>query len=353
MIVPVLLLSALGVVVLSSSDPSLAYQQGLFLMVGFILYFLIGRLDYRFLRGISISAYVFVLVLLFIVFVLGVETRGSIRWIPLGLFSFQPSELAKPVIVLSLAFFWLKRTASWRNILISFGIVVPFLGLVFYQPDLGTTLTLGFIWLAMLIASGVSFWKFVALFVVSACVGPIGWMFLQTYQRQRLTGFLFPWQDPLGQGFHIIQSMIAVGSGQLLGRGLGRGTQSRLQFLPEFRTDFIFAFVAEELGFFGAMIVILCYGVIFFWLYMILAQTKDRLGSLIVIGVWGMLFFQVLVNISMNLGIMPITGITLPLLSYGGSSIIATFVCLGLVSSVARFGVKKQQVRTFNLFGEV
>lgn len=353
MIIAVSLLSILGVVVLSSSSPALAYQQGLFVVVGFAIYFLFGRIDYRLLKGVSIGVYVLALVLLLVVFVLGIETRGSIRWIPLGFVNIQPSEFAKPVVILTLAYFWMSKLPSWRNIALSFLIVSPFLFLVFRQPDLGTALTIGSIWVAVLLAANVSAWKFLALALVSILAGPVGWRFLQPYQQQRLTSFLFPWQDPLGQGFHIIQSMIAVGSGQLFGRGLGRGTQSRLQFLPEFRTDFIFAFVAEELGFMGAMMVILLYGVVFFWIYVILKNTRDRLGSLIVVGVWGMLFFQVLVNISMNLGIMPITGITLPLLSYGGSSIIATFVCLGLLSSVAKFGAKARQVKTFNLFGEV
>ena len=173
--------------------------------------------------------------------------------------------------------------------------------------------------------------------LVSILTAPVLWFFLKDYQKERIFSFLSPAQDPLGMGYNAIQSMIAVGSGQILGRGLGRGTQSRLQFLPEFRTDFIFASIAEELGLLGSAIVLSLYGTIFFRSFKIMSETEDRFQNLLVIGVIGMLFFQVAVNIGMNIGIVPVTGITLPLLSYGGSSLITTLISLSFVASVAKF----------------
>ncbi len=177
---------------------------------------------------------------------------------------------------------------------------------------------------------------------------PVLWFFLQDYQRRRVISFINPNVDPQGIGFHVIQSMIAVGSGEFFGRGIGSGTQSRLQFLPEFRTDFIFAFIAEELGFMGTCIILVLYSSLFYFLMRILSKSKDRFGELITVGVLSMLFFQIFVNIAMNVGLLPITGITLPLLSYGGSSIITILISLGLVASVAKFGVKKKEIYSFN-----
>jgi len=221
--------------------------------------------------------------------------------------------------------------------------------LVFRQPDLGTTLTLVFIWLAMLIGANISLPKLVLMSLVGAVVTPLGWFLLQDYQKHRIISFFSPNLDPQGIGFHVIQSMIAVGSGELFGRGLGRGTQSRLRFLPEFQTDFIFAFIAEELGFLGSVIVLVFYSIIFFLGFRLLQKVSDRFGELIIIGVLSMLFFQITINIGMNAGILPITGITLPLLSYGGSSIITTLLSLGLVASVARFGCSKKDASRFSL----
>ncbi len=349
MLIPILLLISLGVVIIYTSSPMLALQQLIFALIGAGLYLLIRSSDYRFSKGLSKAFYFFVFSLLVITFILGFETRGSIRWIPLGLFNLQPSELAKPALIIALASYWTGKTASWINILKSLGILLPLMFLVFKQPDLGTSLTLLFIWLIMLISSNISFFKVVLLGLLSLVIAPLSWFALHDYQKDRLVSFLSPTKDPQGIGFHVIQSMIAVGSGQLIGRGLGRGTQSRLQFLPEFRTDFIFAFIAEELGFLGSFIVLFLYLVIFFMAFRLLGNVSDKFGELIVIGVMGMMFFQIAVNIGMNIGLLPITGITLPLLSYGGSSLITTLISLGLLSSVAKFGQKKKEALFFGL----
>lgn len=269
--------------------------------------------------------------------IVGIETRGSIRWLPLGIFNFQPSEFAKPVLILLLADFWTKRLPDWPNILKSILWLTPLTFLVFSQPDLGSALTLVAIFWGMLLLVRPSFKKLLVLILLAILIVPVGFLSLQEYQRHRIVGFLSPESDPLGKGYNLIQSQIAVGSGQLFGRGLGQGTQSRLQFLPEFRTDFIFAFIAEELGFVGAMIILSIYLLLLIYCLKVAEKTADFFGFLLTCGGVSMLLFQTSVNIGMNIGLVPITGITLPLISYGGNSVTSTMITLGLISSVSRF----------------
>lgn len=343
MIVPTLLLLTLGIAVIYSSDQTLAIQQAIFALLGLICYLLLRSFDYRSIRSLIKPAYILIIIFLAITMIVGLETRGSVRWISIGPFNFQPSEFAKPVLILALAAFWSAHLPSWKNILKSLLILGPIAGFIYEQPDLGTTLTVVFIWIAMLIGANISFFKVLLLTSLGAITIPIGYIFLEAYQKQRIISFLSPTSDPKGIGFHAIQASIAIGSGELFGRGLGRGTQSRLQFLPEFRTDFIFAFIAEELGFIGSAIVLVLYSCLFFIFFRLLSNTGDKFGELIIIGVAGMIFFQMLVNIGMNIGILPITGITLPLLSYGGSSVITTLISLGLVASVGKYGLKRKE----------
>lgn len=342
MLISVLLLLSLGIAVIFTSSPELALQQVFFAFLGLVGFFILKNFDFRALKSLIWPAYVIILFLLVITLFLGLESRGSVRWIPIGPFNFQPSEFAKPVLILMLANFWANNQPNWRNIFKSFLIFLPLAALIFRQPDLGTMLTVLFIWIIMLVASNVTLVKMGILSFVGILVIPLIWLGLKNYQKQRIFTFLSPNSDPQGVGFHVIQSQIAIGSGQFFGRGLGRGTQSRLQFLPEFRTDFIFAFIAEELGFIGSFMVMVLYGIMFFFLFKILSVTKDRFGELIIIGVIGMLFFQMTVNIGMNIGVLPVTGITLPFLSYGGSSIVTNLISIGLVASISKFGLKKE-----------
>lgn len=353
MIIPVLLLIVLGITVIYSSSVNLAIVQLISAIIGLILYFTLRGFDYRSLRVLIKPLYLLIFICLVITLFLGIETRGSVRWIMIGSFNFQPSEFAKPVLILALAHFWSKNAPSWKNICISLLILMPFAALIFRQPDLGTTLTAGFIWFSMLLASNIPFKKLAILSLIVALMMPLGYFTLQDYQKQRITSFLSPTSDPQGIGFHVIQSMIAVGSGEFLGRGIGRGTQSRLQFVPEFRTDFIFAFIAEELGFIGTTFVLILYLTLFLLLFKTLSQVGDRFGELIIVGVTGMLFFQMTINIGMNIGLLPITGITLPLLSYGGSSMITTLVSLGLITSITKFGLQKRKIPIFSPFGNL
>lgn len=334
--IPTVLLMSLGILVIYSSDPKLAIQQFIIAVLGLIFFWIISFIDLDYYQDYIKILYFIFLGLLVVVFILGIETRGALRWIPLGPFQLQPSEFIKPVIILVLAKFWSSNRPTWINIVKSLIIILPVEILIFRQPDLGTTLTIAMIWFTILLGANISFLKLFAMFLVSLILAPIGWFFLKDYQKYRITSFIFPEKDPLGVGYNAIQSAIAVGSGGLSGRGLGRGTQSRLQFLPEFRTDFIFASIAEEFGFIGSAILLFLYSIIIGRCLRIIYLCANRFNSLAVIGVLGMFFFQIIVNIGMNIGILPITGITLPLVSYGGSSLFSVLICLGFVCSASR-----------------
>lgn len=332
-----LLLICIGILVIYSSSKELAIQQLVFTVVGLLIFFLISQIELKSIKGIIFPLYLIINLLLLLVLFLGIETRGSVRWIPLGIFNIQPSEFAKPILILVLAQFWSKRIPTGINILKSLLWSLPLIFLIFKQPDLGSSLTILAIWIGMLITARVSFKKILILGLIILMIGPISWLFLHDYQRQRITSFLSPESDPLGRGYNLIQSTIAVGSGEMFGRGLGRGTQSRLQFLPEFRTDFIFASIAEEMGFLGTLIILSLYLYLSICCIKIASRTDDSFNFLIVCGCLVMLLFQFFVNTGMNVGLLPITGITLPLISYGGSSLIATLFSLGMVASIDKF----------------
>lgn len=340
---PVILLLSFGVLVIYSSDSRLALFQITFGILGLLVYWLFSTIELENWRSYFVILYGAALVLLIAVFILDFETRGSVRWIPIGPIKLQPSEFAKPILVLCLSGFWIRRLPSWRNILLSLFMVLPLAGLTFLQPDLGTSLTMIALWLFILIGANISIFKFAIMGIISGLLMPITWeFFLKDYQKSRIISFLSPESDPLGIGYNVIQSMIAVGSGQFFGLGLGHGTQSRLQFLPEYRTDFIFASIAEEFGFLGSIIVLILYGLLIGRILFLLSKVKNKFAQMVIFGVLGMLFFQIVVNIGMNIGILPVTGITLPLLSYGGSSIFAVLLSLGFVVSVTKLSRREE-----------
>ncbi len=343
------ILLSMSVLVIFSSSKDLATQQVFFAVVGLALFYLISFLDIKILQGVSGWIYWLIILLLLFVMFLGFETRGSIRWIPLGIFNIQPSEFAKPALVLFLANFWVYRVPSWKNIFISlcwYGLPAF---LIFEQPDLGTFLTVSMIWVGLLFVSKISLKKIILIAIILVISMPIFWFYLHDYQKQRIFSFLSPHADPLGSGYNIIQSTISVGSGGVFGQGLGWGTQSRLQFLPEFRTDFIFASIAEEFGFIGSILIISTYLTIFLYSLKANMDHTDRFSYLVVYGVIVMLFFQTIVNIGMNMGIFPITGITLPLVSYGGSSVVSTLICLGFVVSAITHGSHQTKEHRFQV----
>lgn len=332
----ILLLSGIGTAIVGSVAPTLLWPQLAFYVSGLVVFFLFSRIDYRVFTNLSVLSYVVSAVLLAATLLVGFETRGSARWIPLGPLRLQFSELLKPVLATALASFLLVRPKNLAAFLkILFLIALPAF-LVFKQPDLGSALiyTLGF--LAMLVVSGVSLPHLLVLLMATLVALPLGWHFLADYQRNRLLGFVSPGLDPFGASYNAIQAVIAIGSGGFFGRGLGRGTQSHLLFLPEHHTDFVFASVAEELGFLGAAFLLLVYLVLIWRIFTICLRSRDRFGQLLGAGLGVILLAQVFVNVGMNLGLFPVTGITLPLISYGGSSVLSTMVSLGIVENIAR-----------------
>lgn len=331
---PMFLLLSFGLAVLLSVNPELARQQLIFAVVGLVIYFFIAFTDYKVIGKFAKPIYVATVLLLFLVVGWGISTRGAVRWLQIGFWRIQPSEFSKIALILVLASFLASVQNSFKKIIRSFLFTLPVVLLVFFQPDLGTALVLTAAWLGILLALGVKLSHLAALAVCGLLFSIPGWLLLKDYQRERLETFLNPQADPLGAGYNVIQAVIAVGSGQLTGRGFGRGTQSHLQFLPDYHTDFIFATLAEEWGFLGAMILLVLFLILGFRIFKIGEAAGNRFGYLLGVGVGTMLVFQVLVNIGMNLGIMPVTGIPLPLVSYGGSSLVATLVALGLVQSV-------------------
>jgi len=333
----ILIISILGLTIVRSVAPELFISQLVFMFLCFLVFLIISFTDYRIFKNYFWLFYALILLLLVLPFVFGQVTRGAVRWIQIGQFTFQPSEIVKPLLVLFLAGFYTRyKIQDTRYKILSFALFLPVILLIFKQPDLGSSLVVLAIWVGILFAVGLNFKLFAVCCLLFAVCSPLVWRFLKDYQRARVLSFLNPYSDPLGTGYNVIQAVISVGSGKFFGRGLGRGTQSHLYFLPERHSDFIFASLAEELGFLGASLLLVFYFLLLFQILKIAKNAADDFGFLIVTGVFSHLSFQILVNIGMNLGLLPITGITLPLVSTGGSSLLATMVSLGLVENVGR-----------------
>ena len=319
-------------------------RQAIYGAFGIVGMLLLTRIDYSRFRELRVGIYTFLCVSISLVFVFGFAARGSRRSFELPFFSFQPSELGKLLLVLALAGFVIDgaRRGSDRQRTVRYlclGLAPA--ALVFLQPDLGTSLVFAVATLAVMYVGGVRWTHFavigaalVALVTLVLVVAPaVGTPVLKGYQAQRLTSFLHPSQDPRDAGYQQHQAMIAIGSGEKTGRG-DRATQTRLDFVPERHTDFIFAVIGERYGFLGAAFVLSLYALLIWRALRIVTLSKNSYGTLVAGGIAAMLLFQVFVNVGMNLGIMPITGIPLPLMSYGGSSVLATFLAIGVLQSI-------------------
>jgi rod shape determining protein RodA len=353
-----LLLAALGLIVCSlvtigsatrddvpGSPHYYLDRQGLFAGVGLILMFAVSRMDYSRLRELKYGLYATAIASMLLVLALGAASRGSRRSFDFAFLNFQPSELGKLLLVLSLSAFVVDRIrrlrdrdTTARTMLLA---LIPAV-LVIVQPDLGSGMVYVVIALAVLFVAGTSWKHFAALaavFTVSialvlAVAPAAGVQVLKPYQVQRLTGFLNPSSNPRDQTYQLNQSRIAIGAGEKTGRGASGATQTKLNLLPEHHTDFIFAVVGEEYGFLGAAIVLALYALLIWRSLRILTLAKNLYGALIAGGIVAMLMCQVFVNVGMTVGIMPITGVPLPLMSYGGSSVIVTLLALGVLLSV-------------------
>jgi rod shape determining protein RodA len=333
-ILPALLLLIISLTIIRSIAPQLFTAQLGFIAISVIVFFLVSAVDYEIIYSFHLLGYLALLVMTISLPFLGVLSRGATRWVQIGNFSLQPSELIKPFLLLTLSYFSANLTSKRSLWLFLFGFI-PIL-IIFFQPDLGTSVVL-FVGWASLILSQVNLKTLLILILAMAFLAlPFYRFVLKDYQRQRLITFTHPYSDPLGQGYHIIQSVIAVGSGEIFGRGLGHGTQTQLRFLPEHHTDFIFSSISEELGFIGSMLTILLYITLLYRIFCISQDVVDPKAALFCLASLAMFGFQIFINIGMNLGIAPITGITLPLLSYGGSSLLSTAILLGIVTSISK-----------------
>lgn len=321
----------LGLVTIWSTVPELFFTQLAFVIAGVIIVILLSRFDTGTFFSLSKFFYIASILLLILTMVVGRDIRGSVRWINLGLFNLQTSEIVKPFLAIFYSSYLSKNKISgWQDILkflfLSFIPVV----LVAVQPDMGSALTLICLPLVLLIFTG-QLRKILIIGVIFLGVAiPLESKVLKPYQRQRFETFINPYKDPQGAGYNVIQATIAVGSGGVFGKGVKLGTQSHLNFLPERHTDFIFASFVEEFGLLGATFLLAAYFIIFRTCLLSGKTQKDSRASLLSLSVFTILAFQTVVNIGMNLGVMPVTGITLPLFSYGGSSLLSFAILIGL-----------------------
>lgn len=331
-----LVLSTISLVIIASISPERLLTQAVWLLIGFGIYLYLSSQDSAVYIAFSRISFYFALALLALTFVFGEGTRGSLRWIPIAGFHLQTSELAKPLLILAFSrIIFQKNLTRIKDLAIISLWVLPPLLLILKQPDLGTTLVLIAIIITQLFVARAPFWIFGLGASVLALMIRFSQYFLKDYQLARIQSFLNPELDPLGSGYNVIQSIIAIGSGGILGKGLGQGTQSHLRFLPERHTDFIFASLVEELGLLGGAAIIIVLGILLYRLTTIMLSTESGQSRLILAGIFGYIFFQSLVNIGMNLGITPVTGVTLPLVSYGGSSVLAIAISLGIAGSIS------------------
>ena len=316
-------------------------KQLLWAVIGLVSMFAVLCVDYQTLCRHAYVLYGVLLISLIIVLLFGRVVNGSQRWLVLGPWHLQTSELAKPVLILVLARYFTEHTPasasplSFRDLCLPVLLVgLPF-GLIVKQPNLSTAMVLAAILCVMALMIGLRASTLLSTLLVGVGVLPVAWsLVLKDYQRERLLTLLNAQPDLLGAGYHSWQSKIAIGSGGLWGKGLLAGTQSRLSFLPERHTDFIFAVLAEEVGFVGVMLLLSLFGCLLVHGFSIAYRSRDRLGALIATGVVSTLAVQIFLNIGMTIGLVPIIGLPLPLLSYGGSSLVMTFICLGLLMNV-------------------
>ena len=353
LVISMLLLISIGIVAIVSST-GIAYGSSFSYIKIQVIAFILGIIgivavlffDYNTFGEMEKIIYAVNILLLVIVLLFGKEVKGSKSWLVIGTFNFQPSEIVKIGFILTFAKQLEKKEAVLNTVkglaqLMLY--MAPILGLILLQPDFGTGLVFVFFTFFMLFAAGLNYKYIFGVITMGIVSVPALWLYyLKPYQKHRILVFLNPELDPLGSGYHVTQSKIAVGSGQFIGKGLFKGTQNNLGFIPERHTDFIFSIIGEEFGLIGSMVIVL----LFLWLIMrcmyIAKISKDDYGKFITIGVMAMFLFHVLENIGMTIGIMPVTGIPLPFISYGGSSLLTNMIAIGLVLNV---GMRRQVIR--------
>jgi rod shape determining protein RodA len=315
-------------------------KQFNWMLVGMFVVMLICSIDYHILEDFSYWFYGFLVILLLAVLLVGRRSMGATRWLNLGLFNIQPSELMKIVIIITFArYFSNSQTVNGlriRDVLFPCVILALPVLLIMKQPDLGTAVLIILIALSMTVYVGLRWSTVVTFVIVMIPTAWIGWAkFLRPYQKDRILDFINPERSRLGSGYHIIQSKIAVGSGGVFGKGFIKGTQSQLRFLPEQHTDFAFSVFAEEWGFIGCLVLIILYLSLVLWGLNIARRCNDRFGALLAVGVTAMLFWHIVINMGMVIGMFPVVGVPLPFFSYGGTSMITSMVGIGILQNIS------------------
>lgn len=333
----ILSIATIYTITYSHDGISTARDQGIFIIVGFIVYFAVSSLDYKVWRNLSFPVYLILLFLLAAVMFIGKKEFGATRWLDFGFVRFQPSELMKIFLVLFISRFLESRVGriKLKHLVVLGMIVVIPTFLVLKQPDLGTATVLLVLSFAIIVAAKLN-WKYI-LGICSIVLAslPLIWMFgLKSFQRDRLLTFLNPTRDPYDTGYNVLQSIIAVGSGGIKGQGFGQGSQSQLNYLPVAHADFIFSGFAEATGFIGAVFLLLLFSILIGRILFIATKSKDAFGQLVAIGICTMFLWEIFINIGMNIGLAPVTGIPLPFMSYGGTAIVSNFFALGILQNI-------------------
>lgn len=351
MIGAIILLLAIGLLSIASTSEArtgaffIFKKQAIFAAIGLALLFLLSLINYRFLRNYSaiiLTLYFVSIILLILLFILGSRIRGSVSWFRFDLLSgglgFEPVEITKFTLIALLSKYFSGRHIDFgliRHVFISgFYVFIP-VALVLFQPDLGSAMLIIILWVGIMLVSGIRMRHLIALLIIFAILAGLGWgIFLKDYQKTRILTFFSPTKDPLGSGYNVLQSIIAIGSGGFWGKGLGHGSQSQLNFLPEQHTDFIWATIAEEWGFWGISLILIIWGVIFWRLFRAATSATTNFARLFIFGFMLLLLSHIFINIGMNMGLFPVTGIPLPMLSYGGSNLIITLATFGIIANI-------------------
>lgn len=336
-LIPIL---AAGLVTMNSfTDGSVMARQAIWIAIALIVFFVFSYVDMRFLKStkVLVSLFFVGVGLLLVLFILGSTIKGATSWINFGAFSFQPADFMKVILILMLAKYFSRRHIHIRDVkhifVSGFYMFLPFL-LVFFQPDFGSAVILFLIWFGMVLVAGISKKHLFGMLGIGVLSLVLLWSFaLAPYQKARVMSFLHPLEDVRGSGYNAYQSTVAVGSGQWFGKGVGYGTQSRLSFLPEYETDFIFAAYAEEWGFIGGLILLILYSIVIWRILQTAIRGAGNFEILFGIGVAIYLTGHLVINVGMNIGVLPVTGIPLPFMSQGGSHLLAEFIALGILMS--------------------
>lgn len=330
-VVPLIFLLGLSFIILVSVSPGIFPNYIWYFVLGILAFLFFSLFDFEVLSAFSKYFYIISIVLLVTTLIIGQVTRGTVRWIPIGSLSIQPSEIVRPFLLIFFANYMASEKLTVKRLFKALALMLLPLVLILIQPSLGVTALTFIGFLGIFLASDFNKKQLLYLILVLAILIPTVFFFLAPYQKQRITTFLDPSKDPLGAGYNSIQSMISVGSGKITGKGLGRGVQTQLYFLPERHTDFIFASISEEMGFIGAGVLLTITAILFWRMLYFSEKATNPQARGYLSGLFLTLFAQVVVHVGMNMGVLPITGVPYPLVSAGGSSLLATMTSLGIV----------------------